>query len=190
MLDVIEVGRVRRQGQQGAVFGGQQCAQGGFSVKGSVVQDDDLPLGQKRQQVLFHPRLDQGRVARAGEGQGRDELTLAKRRHHRHARGLVAQAYAGAPLAFGTPAIGAHQSVVQAALIHIHPLGGRDVRNLFPELRPRGRVLFTQGFGVDPTLFLRVQLARLKVTESVCPDTLCPVCSCHSAAICFNVWPP
>lgn len=102
----------------------------------------------------------------------------------------MAQAHAGAAFAFGTPAIGANQSVVQAALIYIHPLFGRDVRNLFHELRPRGRVLFTQGFGIDPTLFLRVQPARLKVLHSVWPDTLCPVCSCHSAAICFNVCPP
>ena len=51
MLDWVEVGRVRRQSQQGAAFGRQDRAQLVLPVEGGVVQDDDLPFLQMGQQL-------------------------------------------------------------------------------------------------------------------------------------------
>ena len=121
-------------------------------MKGSVVQDHDLPFFQDGQQTLFKPGFDQQAVAIALEGTRCQNLLLTPRGDHRDAASPVSQAFAQAACAFAAPAVSRTQGVFHSGFIDIDSCCRRDLLHPLQELF----ALFKAALLVEKTLFLRV----------------------------------
>jgi hypothetical protein len=127
VLDLIEIGRVRRQRQQGTSLLRKNLSQSRHPMKSRIVENDHLSRPQHFHQVLFKPGLDQATVTVSLEGQRGQDLALTPRCGHRNPLRAVSTAFADTPGAFLAPAIGITERIFDTGFIQINPILGGNL---------------------------------------------------------------